>query len=119
MIDLAIAMKKQTKTPNQTNPFFNLPTTKLGWWAVALAFIFGLTNIINTAIFMRLPADEPWRQGVLPVYGIIMLACGLAAGMTGLAAIIRRGERSWIVWLTLLPGVFVVFLLVGEFLFPH
>lgn len=112
-------MKKKKLETNNKNRFSGLPSTRLGWWAVALAFIFGLTNIINSAIFMRLPADEPWRQGILPVYGIIMLACGLAAGMCGLAAIIRRGERSWVVWLTILPGVFVLFLLLGEFLFPH
>lgn len=112
-------MKKQKLKTFSKNRFFALPSTRLGWWAVALAFLFGLTNIINIAIFMRLPADEPWRQGVLPIYGIIMLACGLAAGISGLAAIIRRGERSWIVWLTLIPGIFVLFLLVGEFLFPH
>ncbi len=112
-------MKKKEEKPFSKNRFFALPSTKLGWWAVALAFIFGLTNIINATIFMRLPGDEPWRQAILPIYGILMLACGLAAGMSGLAAIIRRGERSWVVWLTILPGVFVLFLLVGEFLFPH
>jgi len=56
---------------------------------------------------------------VLPFYGIAMLACGLAAGIAGLIAVIRRGERSWLVWLALLPGLLVLFLVLGEFLVPH
>jgi len=34
-------------------------------------------------------------------------------------AVIRRHERSWLVWLTMLPGLFVLFLVLGEFLVPH
>ena len=39
--------------------------------------------------------------------------------MGGLIAVIRQNERSWLVWLTLLPGVLVLFLLLGEILFRH
>jgi hypothetical protein len=56
---------------------------------------------------------------ILPFYGIFMMLCGLAAGITGLVAIIRRHEHSWLVWLTLLPGSFVILFVAGEFLFPH
>jgi len=53
-----------------------------------------------------------------PIYGIIWLLCGLASGVVALIAIIKQHERSWLVWLALLPGVFVLFLLLGEFLVP-
>lgn len=56
---------------------------------------------------------------MLPFYGIGMLACGLAAGVVGFIAVIRRHERSWLVWLTMLPGAFVIFFVLGEFLVPH
>jgi hypothetical protein len=36
----------------------------------------------------------------------------------GPVVIIRQGERSLLVWLTILPGAFVLFLLLGEFLRP-
>jgi hypothetical protein len=48
-----------------------------------------------------------------------MLLCGLASGLIGWIAVIGNHERSWLVLLTLLPGLWVVFMLVGEFLFPH
>jgi hypothetical protein len=76
-------------------------------------------SIINSAVFMRLPGNAPWQHNVLPFYGIFMLLCGLAASVIGLVAIIRRHERSWLVWLALLPGASVLFLLLGEFLVPH
>jgi hypothetical protein len=48
--------------------------------------------------------------------GLGMVGVGLAASISALIAVIRHHERSWVLWLALLPGLFVVFLLVGEFL---
>ena len=95
------------------------PSTRLGWWSVALAGVFVGLFIINSAVFMQLTTNAPWQQTLLPFYGIFMLLCGLAAGIVGLIAVIWRHERSWLVWLTMLPGLFVIFLLLGEFLVPH
>jgi hypothetical protein len=75
--------------------------------------------LINSFVFMPSSSDAPWRHIVLPFYGILMILCGLAAGIVGLIALIRQHERSWLVWLTILPGAFVLFLLLGEFLVPH
>jgi hypothetical protein len=75
--------------------------------------------IINSTVFMPSTAEVPWREAVLPFYGIAMLSCGLAAGIVGLMAVIRRHERSWLVWITILPGLLVLFLVLGEFLVPH
>ena len=58
------------------------------------------------------------RLSLPPIYGIIMLLCGLAAGVVALIAIIKQHERSWLVWIALLAGAFVLFLLLGEFLVP-
>ena len=99
---------------------FSRPSTRLGWWAVGLAATFVILMIINSTVFFNLPEQVGWRRTLLPFYGIFMLLCGLAAGVVGLMAIIRRHERSWLVWLLpLLVGLFVIFLLLGEFLVPH
>jgi len=107
--------------PDQpTRPrFLGRPSTRLGWWSVALAATFAVLFIINATVFMPSTVEAPWRQTILPFYGISMLLCGLAAGIVGLVAVVRRGERSWLVWLTILPGLFVLFLVLGEFLVPH
>jgi len=95
------------------------PSTRLGWWAVGLAAAFVVMWIINATVFMPTTVLIPWRQAVLPFYGIFMMLCGLAAGIVGLIAVVRRRERSWLVWLTLLPGLFALFVLLGELLVPH
>lgn len=99
---------------------FSRPTSRLGWWSVGLGALFVVLFLINTFVFMPMgQSDQPWRQVVLPFYGIFMLLCGLGSGVMSLLAILRQRERSWVVWLPLLPAAWVVFMLLGEFLIPH
>jgi hypothetical protein len=109
-------------TPSATSSFQHSPVTPLGRWAVGLAATFIVLFTINSVVFMPLFQYAPeggLRQVLLPIYGIFMMLCGLAAGPVGLLAILRQHERSWMVWLTLLPAAFVIVFLAGEFLFPH
>ena len=112
---------QQTPDPGPAGrgSFFALPSTRLGRWAAGLMAAFVVMFLINSFVFMRLSSDAPWQRMLLPFYGIGMLACGLAAGITGVIAIVRRGERSWLVWPAVLPCLWVIFMLLGEFLFPH
>ena len=102
-----------------SSPLSDKPHTRLGWWAIWLAAVFVVMFLINSFVFMPTSSDAPWRHVILPFYGIAMLLCGLASGIIGWIAVLRNHERSWLVLLTLLPGLWVVFMLVGEFLFPH
>lgn len=106
-------------TTNSTH-FMERPHTRLGWWAVWLMIAFAVMFVINAFVFMAMPSlgDGTWRQTVLPFYGIAMLLCGLVSGAFGLVAITNEHEHSWMVWLTILPMAWVVFMLVGEFLIP-
>ena len=99
--------------------FLGMPGTKLGSWSFWLGVTFVVMFLINSLVFMPTSGEAPWRQVILPFYGITMMLSGLAAGIVGLVAVIRQHERSLLVWLTLLPGAFVLFFLLGEFLFPH
>jgi hypothetical protein len=104
---------------NSRSTFLRRPSTRLGWWAVGLAIAFIVMSIVNSAVFMRLSEAIPWRQTILPFYGIFMMLCGLATLVVGLIAIIRNHERSWLVWLTILPGASALLSVLGEFLLPH
>jgi hypothetical protein len=72
----------------------------VGVWLMA-AFV--VLFLINAFVFMPFSGDASWRQMILPFYGIFMLLCCLAAGIVGLVAITRQHERSWLVWLAVLP----------------
>ena len=50
---------------------------------------------------------------------IIPAALGVMSWLTPWTAAIRKHKRSWLVWLTIMPGLFVIFLLLGELLAPH
>lgn len=99
--------------------FLETPHSKLGWWSVRLGVGFVVLFLINSFVFIPSSSDAPWRHVILPFYGIFMLLCGLGAGVVGLIAVLRQHERSWLIWLMIVPGLFVLFLLVGELLFPH
>lgn len=99
--------------------FWQRPQTKLGWWAVGLALVylaFYLATMAIIAIRSRLPENN--QIGMIS-FGFSMLLFALAAGITALIAILKKQERSWLVWLSLLPGIFSLFLFIGEFTFPH
>lgn len=114
-------MSKQYTTPTATRPdgtFFAKPTTALGWWAVALLVSFVLMSA-TSAVVTTLWPDGSWRLLIIPFLGIGTVLCGVATGLLALLAVTRRHERSWLVWLPLVVGVNVLFLIVGEFFVSH
>ena len=111
-------MDNQTDQPTKHRSLV-WPVTRLGWWAIGLVALYAVLSILNTAVFMRVTFSEQVTRTVLPYYGIFMILCGLAGAIIALVAIIRKKERSILVWICLLPGLFVLFLVFGELLFPH
>ena len=108
--------------------FFSRPETRPGWWAFGLfAAFLALFFLVNPLIMYvtnftdLLPTMEaaPWLQAILIFFGFFMILCGFTAAVVGLVALIKNRERSWIVWLAVLPGAFLIFFLLGEFLVPH
>lgn len=83
---------------------FPKPTTKQGKWAL----LFALGNIVLMFLWTILPGG-----------GAAGLISGMLAGIFAIIAIARFHERSWLVYLAILPllGVFVFF--AGELLIPH
>ena len=105
-------------TTHSGSALWSFPATRLGRWAVGLMVVFVVMFLINGAVFMQLSGSSWWQENMLPFYGILMVLCGMAAGIVGLVAVIRKHERSWLVWITILPLVFMLFLIPDEFLGP-
>ncbi len=99
--------------------FLESPHTRIGRWAAGLGVAFIILFLLNGAVFMQPTFNPPWAHTVMPFYGLLMLLCGLGAGASSLIAVINRHERSWVLWLMILPGVLMLFLIVGEFIYPH
>lgn len=93
--------------------------TRPGRWSFALAILSILLFMINLLVFFPTASEASWGQILLLIYAWGMFACGLAAGMLGLLAILKLHERSWQVWLGLLVGLWLLIYLLGDFLIPH
>jgi len=98
-----------------------MPATRTGKWSGWLIigfFVFILLfNIIVTSV--RRSGDT---FSVLDPFNIplaLALICAVASLVTGLIAIIRHKERAVSVFLAAAIGFYFLFLIAGEFLFPH
>lgn len=87
-----------------SNLFLRVPQTRLGWWAVG----FAAAGILLVFAWSILPGGA-W----------LGFLCELAGGILALIAIVRNRERSWLVWLSILPMINVFVFVLAEFLFPH
>ena len=91
---------------DQHRTFLGMPYTQLGRWAVGLAALFVVIFTLKTT-------------GILPFPGLLIMGAGVVAGILTLVAIIWKRERSWLLWLMLLPGLFAIVFASAEILFPH
>lgn len=98
-----------------TNRFLGVPHSKPGWWSVGFAVLFLILLFLFTSATMPIaPEGAKPQPALLPNLGCFTVILGLGTGITGLIAIIRKRERSLFVWLSLLPGVFSLSLLVVD-----
>ncbi len=92
------------------------PITRIGWRSIWLGVAFMILWIINSMVLIPVSAALHFNQLVSSSFTILMLLCGLAAVIVGLIAIIVRHERSWLIFLAILPGLFVLLSLIIELL---
>ncbi|HEY3310457.1 MAG TPA: hypothetical protein VGK00_02345 [Anaerolineales bacterium] len=86
--------------------FLKLPQTRLGWWAAWLSIIFVKTFLPTTSSSVHLP-------------GMLIMAFGISGGILIVLALAWRKERSRLLWLLLLPGLFAIWFTAGELFYPH
>ena len=97
------------------------PKTTLGKWSVVLIIAF----IVLMVAFQLLVASGQ-RGGktffsnlILAIPMIVAGISGISAFVTGIIGIIKSRERSVIVYLAVLIGLFVLLFWAGEVMFPH
>ena len=98
-----------------------LPVTRLGWWAAGLLTAFAAFLMV---LFSLIAAGERGGEGFfsnlwLALPGLGAGLSGVLAGATAALAIVRRGERSVLVFLVLIVGLIVALFLLGEAVSPH
>lgn len=95
-----------------------LPKTSLGRWSVGLAAAFILLSILF-AVLTGLGGVGPGPVAPIVIATVIFGISGIAAFVTGLISIVKSKERSILVFLAAVVGLFCLVFFLGEFLFPH
>ena len=91
--------------------------SRVGWWAVRFAGLC-VAGVVLVVLAFALNVVEPaksytdsWAQ---LVWGLGIWACGIGAVITGVVAIVRHRERSWMVMLATVLGLLPLALLLSE-----
>jgi hypothetical protein len=108
--------------------FSQKPKTRLGWWVFGLGlpllFVGPILGFFASVIRPLLDSSVAELVGQISGIALIILIAAdvITATVLGLIAI-KKGERSWAVWLGLIPAIlallFFAFMLLGELIFPH
>lgn len=105
-----------------------LPQTKLGKWALGLVFLWPILTILGSVIANSIYSGIEAGDGIIddlivrPFLAVTMLmgiACGLVSFALSLGAIFKGKEHSILTFITLLIGLFLATLLIGETFVKH
>jgi hypothetical protein len=99
-------MNLEAQVSTTSNHFLGVPHTRLGWWSVGLGTLF-------TVLFLLIIND------VIRFSGFLTMTLGVIAGITAILALVWKRERSWLLWVMLIPGLFAILFALGEVLVPH
>jgi len=104
------------------------PKTKIAWWAMYLGLgsviVIPFLGIFASAIRPIIDKASSENTGASIGFGVgvVCLILSVAALVTGIIAY-KKGERSFAVWLGLVPAILVaafwILMIIGEFIFPH
>lgn len=98
-----------------------MPRTRPGRWSVGLAgaFFAGLF-LLRLLVALGQEGGKGFFSNIpLALAGISAAAAGVATLVVGVVAIVRRRERSPLVFLATFVGLVVTWFLIGEVVTPH
>lgn len=98
-----------------------IPKSRLGKWSLGLlgGFVLFIALFAILAAYLRDGGETFFSNLRLSLPILLAGLCGIAAFFTGSAGIVFSRERSVLVFLAVLIGLFVLVFFLGEVLFPH
>ena len=101
---------------------FLTPKTKLGKLSVISILLFFLFLIVMMIIVkVQAPKENQtfFSNFWLSVPGFLSMAFGIVSFITGLISIIKHKERAFLVYISTLIGLMVLWFVIGEILVSH
>lgn len=99
--------------PSHKNSIFCLPITPIGWWAVGIFVGFVSLLLVYSLVFLPHATEMLLAEIFLPLFSMVTFLLGIISGLIGSLAVFKFHEISGLVWLTILPLLFLVSFLVG------
>jgi hypothetical protein len=98
-----------------------LPKTPLGKWSTGfiVAFVLLFVAFLLLVASGQRGGETFFSNLVLTIPMLLAGTSGVFAFLTGLISVIRNRERSILVFLAMLIGLFVLLFGLGEIIFPH
>lgn len=99
-----------------------LPKTTFGKWSIGLGISLIGFFVLSFAIIIlgHQTGGETFLDNLYIVVPMFLAGIsGIGALITGITAVLRYKERSAFVFISAAIGLFVLFLVLGEFLAPH
>lgn len=102
------------------------PKTNLGKWSLILIIVMPILFFIGSSftdsIYESVPSGETILKDIIarPALALTMLAgmvCGILAFITGLLGVIKKNERSILVYLSTIIGFLLILFLIAH-IFP-
>jgi hypothetical protein len=99
--------KKNTEAEpvQKEQQFLSLPITRLGKWAVGItivSWVFPLVPLIINILITSLSSGE---ASAINMFTSLVLMGEITGGLLGVVAVVRKRERSGVVWFVILIGI--------------
>ena len=98
----------------QPSDFLSLPATVTGRWSAWLLLMSLLLILLNTLVVMPQTEQRTGLELAQKAFNLIVFLCVFSSGATGLWAIVRERERSWVLFISLLLLVLALALNIGS-----
>jgi len=108
--------------------FKEKPKTKTAWWVMGLGLssilIFPFLGIFTAVIRPIIDKTSSEIVGAVVGFGSMLVALSLLISALVIGVrVFKKGEHSWVLWVGFVPailvGAFWIFMIIGEFIFPH
>lgn len=109
-------MSNSEDRPSPNPSFVGMPRSGLGWWSIGLAVLFIGLFVAWLLYVQATPIARPTFFSD-PLHACLLLgatAAGIAGAVAGVLALVAKGERSFMILLSVLLGAFVLYWTIGS-----
>lgn len=99
-------MSNDSKRPSSV--FWSLPASPAGKWTTRLLLLTLGLMLANVVVVLPLTERQASLEAARAGFAWIVVLSLLAAGVSGLIALVRGRDRSWVIWTAMLASTLII-----------